>query len=127
VARVARRVVAHISMSLDNVLAIAGVARGSLVVLAIGLIVSVSLMATASTLLAKLLERVPSIARLELLIVAFVAFEMIWRRLYKIQAQLMDWPVWGHKRTDWRANSSPSGSMPGDGATYPTISSAVKN
>jgi predicted tellurium resistance membrane protein TerC len=67
-------------MSLDNVLAIAGVARGSLVVLAIGLIVSVSLMATASTLLAKLLERVPSIARLELPIVAFVAFEMIWRR-----------------------------------------------
>jgi predicted tellurium resistance membrane protein TerC len=83
--------VADVSMSLDNVLAIAGAARGSLVVLGIGLIVSVSLMATASTLLAKLLERLPWIAWLGLLIVVFVAFDMIWRGLYEIDPHLMRW------------------------------------
>jgi YjbE family integral membrane protein len=88
---VARMVVADVSMSLDNVLAIAGAARGSLVVLGIGLIVSVSLMATASTLLAKLLERLPWIAWLGLLIVVFVAFDMIWRGLYEIDPHLMRW------------------------------------
>jgi YjbE family integral membrane protein len=89
---VARMVVADVSMSLDNVLAIAGAARGSLLVLAIGLIVSLSLMATASTLLAKLLGRVPWIAWVGLLIVVFVAFDMIWRGLYEIEPHLMGWP-----------------------------------
>jgi len=88
---VARMVVADVSMSLDNVLAIAGAARGSFVVLGIGLIVSVSLMATASTLLAKLLERMPWIAWLGLLIVVFVACDMIWRGAYEIDPHLMDW------------------------------------
>jgi YjbE family integral membrane protein len=88
---VARMVVADVSMSLDNVLAIAGAARGSFVVLAIGLIVSVSLMATASTLLAKLLERLPWIAWLGLLIVVFVAFDMIWRGIYEIEPHLVGW------------------------------------
>jgi YjbE family integral membrane protein len=88
---VARMVVADVSMSLDNVLAIAGAARGNLLVLAIGLIVSVSLMATASTLLARLLERLPWIAWLGLLIVVFVAFDMIWRGLYEIDPHLMQW------------------------------------
>ena len=81
---VVRMVVADVSMSLDNVLAIAGAAHGSLVVLAIGLIVSVSLMATASTLLAKVLERFPWIAWLGLSIVALVALEMIWRGIREI-------------------------------------------
>jgi len=59
---VARMLVADVSMSLDNALAIAGAARGSFVVLAIGLIVSASPTATASTLLANLLERLPWMA-----------------------------------------------------------------
>lgn len=88
---IAHMIIADVSMSLDNVLAIAGAARGSLVVLGIGLIVSVSLMATASTLLAKLLERLPWIAWLGLLIVVFVAFDMIWRGLYEIDPHLMRW------------------------------------
>jgi predicted tellurium resistance membrane protein TerC len=79
------RAVADVSMSLDHMLATAGAARGSFVVLAVGLIVSVSLMATASTLLAKLLERLPWIAWLGLLIVVFVAFDMIWRGIYEIE------------------------------------------
>ena len=58
-------------------------------VLAIGLIVSVSLMATASTLLANLLERLPWMAWLELLLVVFVAFDMIWRGIYEIEPHLM--------------------------------------
>ena len=59
---VARMVVPDVSMSLDNALAITGAARGSFVVLAIGLIVSASPTATASTLLANLLERLPWMA-----------------------------------------------------------------
>lgn len=86
---VVRMVIADISMSLDNVLAIAGAARDSFLVLAVGLIVSVSLMATASTLLAKLLARLPWIAWLGLLIVVFVAFDMIWRGVYEITPHLL--------------------------------------
>jgi YjbE family integral membrane protein len=92
---VVRMVVADVSMSLDNVLAIAGAARDSFVVLTIGLIVSVTLMATASTLLAKLLARLPWVAWLGLLIVVFVAFDMIWRGVYEIKPHLTEWPVSG--------------------------------
>jgi YjbE family integral membrane protein len=50
-------IVAGVSMSLDNVLAVAGAAKGSLVVLVAGLAFSIALMATAATLVAKLLAR----------------------------------------------------------------------
>jgi predicted tellurium resistance membrane protein TerC len=75
---VARMVVADVPMSLDEGLAIAGAARRGFVVLAIGPIVSVSLMATASMVLAKRLGRLPWIAWLGRLIVVFVAFDL-WR------------------------------------------------
>jgi YjbE family integral membrane protein len=92
---IGRMVIADISMSLDNVLAIAGAARDSFLVLAVGLIVSVSLMATASTLLAKLLARLPWVAWLGLLIVVFVAFDMIWRGVYQITPHLVVWSIGG--------------------------------
>lgn len=88
---VLRMAVADISMSLDNMLAIAGAARGRFVVLAVGLIVSVTLMAIASTLLAKLLARLPWIAWLGLMIVVFVAFDMIWRGVHEIEPHLLGW------------------------------------
>lgn len=92
---VVRMVIADISMSLDNVLAIAGAARGSFLVLAVGLIVSVSLTATASTLLAKLLARLSWLAWLGLLIVVVVAFDMIWRGVYQITPHLVVWSAGG--------------------------------
>jgi YjbE family integral membrane protein len=70
--------VADISMSLDNVLAVAGAARDHLDVLIIGLLMSVALMGAAATYIAKLLERHRWIAYVGLAIVVYVAVIMVW-------------------------------------------------
>ena len=73
-------VVADISMSLDNVLAVAGVAKTQAEpwVLFLGLILSVALMGIASTLVARLLARYFWLSWLGLAIIAAVALRMIW-------------------------------------------------
>jgi YjbE family integral membrane protein len=71
-------VLADVSMSLDNVLAVAGAAAGSTWVLAAGLILSVVLMGVAANLLATLLERHRWLGWVGLLIVLFVALRLIW-------------------------------------------------
>jgi YjbE family integral membrane protein len=71
-------ILADISMSLDNVLAVAGAAAGSTWVLAAGLAVSVLLMGVAAGVLARVLERQRWIAWLGLAIVLYVALTMIW-------------------------------------------------
>lgn len=70
--------IADVSMSLDNVLAVAGAAREHLDVLIIGLLMSVALMGAASTYIARLLERYRWIAYIGLAIVVYVALSMIW-------------------------------------------------
>jgi YjbE family integral membrane protein len=85
---VMRMVVADVSMSLDNVLAIAGAARDSWVVLAVGVVVSVTLMAMAANFVATLLTRFPWIAWIGLLIVVYVALDMIWRGFFQIEPHL---------------------------------------
>ncbi len=69
---------ADISMSLDNVLAVAGAARGSFAILAAGLVVSVALMGVASEYIARLLGRYPWISWIGLAVVTFVALRMIY-------------------------------------------------
>lgn len=73
-------VVADLSMSLDNVIAVAGVARTQSEpwVLIVGLALSVALMGVASNFVARLLARWPWIAWLGLAIIAVVALRMIW-------------------------------------------------
>ena len=71
-------VLADISMSLDNVLAVAGAAEGHVWVLVTGLALSVVLMGVAANLVARLLERYRWIAWIGLLIVLFVALRLIW-------------------------------------------------
>ena len=71
-------VLADISMSLDNVLAVAGVARDHPYILMFGLALSVAMMAVASTLVARLLKRYHWIAYIGLAIIAYVALHMIW-------------------------------------------------
>lgn len=83
---VLRIIVADLSMSLDNVLAVAGTARNHPWVLAGGLILSVALMGAASHLLAKLLERHRWIAWIGLAIVAFVALRMIYEGSLQVAA-----------------------------------------
>jgi YjbE family integral membrane protein len=70
--------VADVSMSLDNVLAVAGAAGKSTAVLVIGLAVAVVLMAVASHFIAKLLVRYPWITWIGLLIILYVALDMIY-------------------------------------------------
>lgn len=71
-------VLADVSMSLDNVLAVAGTARDHVWVLVVGLILSVALMGVASTIVARLLDRQPWIAWIGLAIVFIVALRMIY-------------------------------------------------
>ena len=74
-----RIVIADISMSLDNVLAIAGVAREHPFVLAFGLLLSIALMGLAANLIARLLQKHRWIAYVGLAIILYVACEMIYR------------------------------------------------
>ncbi len=71
-------VLADASMSLDNVLAVAGTARDNFVVLVAGLLLSVALMGVASHFIARLLGRQPWISWLGLGIIAVVALRMIY-------------------------------------------------
>lgn len=71
-------IVADVSMSLDNVLAVAGTARHHLWVLVVGLALSVALMGVAATYIARLLRRYPWISYLGLALIAVVAVSMIW-------------------------------------------------
>ena len=75
---------ADISMSLDNVLAVAGVAKGAPLILFVGLTISIILMATASHYIAKLLVRLPWIAWIGLLIIVWVAFDMIYAGSHEV-------------------------------------------
>lgn len=82
-------VVADVSMSLDNVLAVAGAARDHPTVLVIGLILSIALMGIAANYIARLLGRYPWIAYVGLAIILYVACDMIYRGAMEV------WPVLG--------------------------------
>lgn len=71
-------ILADISMSLDNVLAVAGAAEGHVRVMVAGLVLSVVLMGIAASLIARLLERYRWIAYVGLAVIAYVALSMIW-------------------------------------------------
>lgn len=71
-------IIADLSMSLDNVLAVAGAAGERTWVLVVGLVMSVALMGLAAGLVARLLERHRWIAWIGLSIVLVVAMRMIW-------------------------------------------------
>lgn len=77
-------IVADVSMSLDNVLAVAGAAGKSTTVLVIGLAVAVVLMAVASHYIAKLLVRYPWITWLGLIIILYVAIDMIYQGSHEV-------------------------------------------
>lgn len=76
--------IADVSMSLDNVLAVAGVARDHPNILIIGLIASVVLMGVAATLIANLLNKHRWIAWVGLLIIVYVAGDMIWSGTHEV-------------------------------------------
>jgi YjbE family integral membrane protein len=83
-----RIIVADISMSLDNVLAVAGAARGHKWLLVVGLVVSVALMGLAASVVARLLARLPWLAWVGLGIVFYVAVSMIYQGGLQVMGHL---------------------------------------
>jgi YjbE family integral membrane protein len=81
-------VLADVSMSLDNVLAVAGAARDHLEALVFGLGLSIVLMGLAAGLIARLLSRYRWIAYVGLAIVLYVACDMIWRGAHDVWPRL---------------------------------------
>lgn len=77
-------ILADLSMSLDNVLAVAGAAGKSQLVLFVGLAMAILLMAVASHFIARLLGRYPWIAWLGLAIIVWVAIDMIYRGSHEV-------------------------------------------
>lgn len=71
-------VIADVSMSLDNVLAVAGAARDHPYIMVAGLALSIALMGLAASFIARLLNRHRWIAYVGLAIIVYVSFDMIW-------------------------------------------------
>jgi len=71
-------VIADVSMSLDNVLAVAGAAKGNLEMLVIGLAISILLMGVAASLIARLLEKFPVVAYIGVALIVYIGVEMIY-------------------------------------------------
>ena len=74
--------IADVSMSLDNVLAVAAIADGDSTKLVVGLGLAILLMAFAATLIMKLLARYPWISWLGLIVLVYVASEMLYRGIF---------------------------------------------
>jgi YjbE family integral membrane protein len=70
--------IANLSMSLDNVLAVAGAAQGHMIVLVVGLLVAVVFMAFAADLIARLLQKHRWIGYVGVAVIFLVAANMIW-------------------------------------------------
>jgi YjbE family integral membrane protein len=82
-------VIADVSMSLDNVLAVAGAAKGEMWILVVGLAVAVVFMAMLSAYIAGLLAKYPWISWIGLLIIVYVAADMIWTGTHQIGCQFV--------------------------------------
>jgi YjbE family integral membrane protein len=80
--------IADVSMSLDNVLAVAGAAREHPMILIFGLALSVALMGFAASFIARLLEKHRWIAYVGLAIILYVAFDMCYRGVLEVWPHL---------------------------------------
>jgi YjbE family integral membrane protein len=78
--------VADVSMSLDNVLAVAGAARDHPWIMAAGLVLSVALMGLAATFIARVLDRYRWLAWVGLLVILYVAGRMVWDGAWEVHA-----------------------------------------
>ena len=78
-------VIADVSMSLDNVLAVAGAAKDHPTVLIIGLALSIAMMGLAASFIAKLLNKHRWIAFVGLAIIVYVALKMMWEGWHEVE------------------------------------------
>jgi len=70
-------VIADVSMSLDNVLAVAAIARDSMTLLVFGLVLAIALMGFCASLIVKILNRYPLISWFGLFVLIYVAYDMV--------------------------------------------------
>ncbi|MBT5109638.1 MAG: YjbE family putative metal transport protein [Rhodospirillaceae bacterium] len=82
-------IVADVTMSLDNVLAVAGAARDNVELLVFGLVLSVALMGAVANYVAKLIQDHKWIAYVGLIVIVYVAGNMIWRGATEIQTEVL--------------------------------------
>lgn len=88
-------VIADVSLSLDNVLVVAGLARNEPVIMVFGLVLSVLLMGVAASLIAKAIQRYRWIAILGILAIVFAGFRMVWEDLHGFLPTLVPaMPTW---------------------------------
>ena len=76
--------IADLSMSLDNVLAVAGAAMNHVWVLVVGLLLSVALVGLAASKIANLLQKYPWISYAGLIIIIYVGVRMIWLGFFQM-------------------------------------------
>jgi YjbE family integral membrane protein len=81
--------IADVSMSLDNVLAVAGAARDHPGILIVGLIFAVALMGVAANIIAKYIERYRWIGWVGLIVILYVAVKMIWEGWHEVAPHLL--------------------------------------
>ena len=86
-AAITQIIIADVSMSLDNVLAVAGAAKGEPLVLILGLAVAIVLMAVAAHFIAKLLVKYPWITWVGLFVILYVSLDMIYRGSHEVTCQ----------------------------------------
>ena len=86
-------IVADVSMSLDNVLAVAGAAKGNIWILVTGLTLAIILMAVVASWIAKILGRYHWITWIGLLVILHVAFDMICGRSHEVVCQFVSKPA----------------------------------
>ncbi|MBS0384664.1 MAG: YjbE family putative metal transport protein [Proteobacteria bacterium] len=91
-------VVANIALSLDNVLAVAGVARNSPAIMVFGLVLSVLLMGVAANAIAAIVHKNRWIGYLGVVVIVFAAAVMIWDDVSALAPGLPAPPPWlgGH-------------------------------
>jgi YjbE family integral membrane protein len=83
-------IIADVSMSLDNVLAVAGAAKGQTWILVVGLAIAVVMMAVAANFIARLLVKYHWITWIGLAVICYVAADMIWTGSHEVACQFVD-------------------------------------
>ncbi len=88
-------IIADVSMSLDNVLAVAGVAMDHPYIMAFGLVLSVILMGVAASIIARVITRYQWIAIIGIVIIIFAGVRMIWHDAYCLSGgMILEIPSW---------------------------------
>jgi len=81
-------VIADVSMSLDNVLAVTGAAKDHLMILIFGLALSIALMGIAANFIARIMDRYKWIVYVGIALIVYVAGDMIWRGSMQVAEEL---------------------------------------